>query len=196
MKQYRVVVIEPSELIVEGLRAMLLQSEFEVVAHFADIKSCVEKFTAIAPDVVVAGSQVIGTFKRDVRYLYPELQSVALSLLSTTVCDDECVRWVDSVINVYDDRATIARKLNQAVEQSQTNPYTDSHELSEREQDVLILLAKGLTNKEVAERLYISIHTVNTHRKNISHKTGIKSVAGLTIYAILHNLLDPAEVEL
>ncbi|MBR6759561.1 MAG: response regulator transcription factor [Alistipes sp.] len=196
MKRYRVVVIEPSELIVEGLRAMLLQSEFDVVAHFADIKSCVEKFTAIVPDVVVAGSQVIGTFKRDVRYLYPELQSVALSLLSTTVCDDECVRWVDSVINVYDDRVTIARKLNQAVEQSQTNPYTDSHELSEREQDVLILLAKGLTNKEVAERLYISIHTVNTHRKNISHKTGIKSVAGLTIYAILHNLLDPAEVEL
>lgn len=63
--------------------------------------------------------------------------------------------------------------------------------LSAREQEVLILIAKGFSNKKIAESLYISVHTVISHRKNISEKTGIKSVSGLTVYAILHNLVDP-----
>ena len=50
-------------------------------------------------------------------------------------------------------------------------------------------MAKGLLNKEIADRLHISIHTVITHRKNISQKTGIKTVAGLTVYALLNHLL-------
>jgi DNA-binding CsgD family transcriptional regulator len=88
------------------------------------------------------------------------------------------------------------RKLRAAIEQVQTNPYSDSHDLSERERDVLILVAKGMANKEIADRLNISIHTVMSHRKNITHKTGIKSVAGLTVYALLNNLLDQNDVAL
>ncbi|MBR5720727.1 MAG: helix-turn-helix transcriptional regulator [Bacteroidales bacterium] len=65
---------------------------------------------------------------------------------------------------------------------------SESYELSERETSVLILVAKGLSSKEIAENLNISVHTVNTHRKNITHKTGIKSVAGLAVYAMIHNL--------
>lgn len=61
--------------------------------------------------------------------------------------------------------------------------------LSEREGEVLVLVAKGLSSKEIADKLNISIHTVNTHRKNITGKTGIKSVAALTVYATLHNLI-------
>ena len=57
-----------------------------------------------------------------------------------------------------------------------------------------MLVAKGLANKEIADRLTISVHTVISHRKNISHKTGIKSVAGLTVYALLHNLLGESDV--
>jgi DNA-binding CsgD family transcriptional regulator len=59
-----------------------------------------------------------------------------------------------------------------------------------------VLVAKGLANKEIADKLNISIHTVMSHRKNIAHKTGIKSVAGLTVYALLNNLLDAADVNL
>jgi DNA-binding NarL/FixJ family response regulator len=68
--------------------------------------------------------------------------------------------------------------------------YSDSHELSERERDVLVLVARGLTNKEIASQLVISPHTVISHRKNIVHKTGIRSVAGLTVYAVLNKLID------
>ncbi len=61
----------------------------------------------------------------------------------------------------------------------------EDYQLSEREQDVLELVAKGLSSKEIAERLNIAVNTVNTHRKSITRKTGIKSVAGLAVYAML-----------
>lgn len=106
------------------------------------------------------------------------------------------MRQFDSVINIYDNPQQVAKKLNSAIEQSQTNPYSDSHELSEREREVLILVAQGMANKEIADRLNISVHTVMSHRKNITHKTGVKSVAGLTVYALLNNLLDQNDVVL
>jgi regulator of cell morphogenesis and NO signaling len=57
--------------------------------------------------------------------------------------------------------------------------------LSDREQEVLVLVAQGLSSKEIASRLSITVNTVNTHRKSITRKTGIKSVAGLAVYAML-----------
>ena len=63
------------------------------------------------------------------------------------------------------------------------------YELSEREREVLVEVANGLSNKEIATKLHISVHTAITHRKNIVKKTGIKSVAGLTVYAMLNNLM-------
>ncbi|MBP9998752.1 MAG: helix-turn-helix transcriptional regulator [Bacteroidales bacterium] len=68
-------------------------------------------------------------------------------------------------------------------------------ELSDREKEILKYVAQGLLNKEIADRLNISINTVITHRKNITGKTGIKSVAGLTAYAILNNLVDINSIE-
>ncbi len=62
--------------------------------------------------------------------------------------------------------------------------------LSAREKEILVSVAQGLLNKEIADRHNISINTVITHRKNITRKTGIKTVAGLTVYAILNNLVD------
>ena len=109
---------------------------------------------------------------------------------------DELMRQFDAIINIFDSQMQIVRKLHAAIEQNQTNPYSDSHDLSERERDVLILVAKGLSNKEIADRLNISIHTVMSHRKNITHKTGIKSVAGLTVYALLNNLVDQNDMTL
>ena len=71
----------------------------------------------------------------------------------------------------------------------------EAEELSEREKDVLIQVVKGLSNKEIADVLCISMHTVIAHRKNITRKIGIKTVAGLTAYAILNNLIDINSIE-
>lgn len=87
------------------------------------------------------------------------------------------------------------RKLSQVVDSNPTTPVTPENELTEREKEILISVAKGMINKEIAEQHHISIHTVITHRKNITRKTGIKSVAGLTVFAILNNLIEMQEVE-
>lgn len=68
--------------------------------------------------------------------------------------------------------------------------------LSDREKDVIIALVQGMSNKEIADHLCISINTVITHRRNIARKLQIHSVAGLTIYAIVNNLVDISSVKL
>jgi len=68
-------------------------------------------------------------------------------------------------------------------------PKTE-HELSAREIEVLILITKGLINKEIADKLNISLTTVISHRKNITEKLGIKSVSGLTVYAVMNGYIE------
>ena len=109
--------------------------------------------------------------------------------------DDESARQYDAVLNLYDSPAEIIHKLRTAVSAPKDNASADGSELSSREKDILICVAKGLINKESADLYNISIHTVITHRRNITRKTGIKTVAGLTVYALLNNLIDPSSVE-
>ena len=73
-------------------------------------------------------------------------------------------------------------------------PFPDEHELSAREVEVLRLVVRGLINKEIADRLHISLTTVISHRKNITEKLGIKSVPGLTIYAVMHGYVEADQV--
>lgn len=68
--------------------------------------------------------------------------------------------------------------------------------LGEREKDVIVALVQGMTNKEIADHLCISVNTVITHRRNIARKLQIHSPAGLTIYAIVNNLVDISSVKL
>ena len=72
----------------------------------------------------------------------------------------------------------------------QGEPTVNTHDLSAREIEVLKLITKGLINKEIAEKLNISLTTVISHRKNITEKLGIKSVAGLTIYAVMNGYIE------
>lgn len=197
MKRYRLAIVEQSDVITEGLRVLLRDdNDFEVVFTDKVLRRLAERFGVVEPDIVIVDSRVADALPQHIRSAYPEMQHTSLAAIATTVCDEELMRQFDSVINIFDSQSQIVRKLHAAIEQNQTNPYSDSHDLSERERDVLILVAKGLSNKEIADRLNISIHTVMSHRKNITHKTGIKSVAGLTVYALLNNLVDQNDMTL
>ena len=68
--------------------------------------------------------------------------------------------------------------------------------LTDREKDIVAGVVKGLTNKEIADKLFISVNTVTTHRRNIAKKLNIHSPAGLTIYAIINNLVDIKEIKI
>ena len=110
--------------------------------------------------------------------------------------DSDTLKQYNGTIEANDDTVVITRKFKQAIENSNSNTETvDNYELSERENEILTSVAKGMTNKEIADLHNISIHTVISHRKNITRKTGIKTVSGLTVYALLNNLIDQSDIE-
>ena len=89
----------------------------------------------------------------------------------------------------------VNRKLHVDLEGRDETLQSEGDTLSAREKEILVCVAKGMLNKEIADAESISIHTVITHRKNITRKTGIKTVAGLTVYALLNNLIDINTIE-
>lgn len=91
--------------------------------------------------------------------------------------------------------ALVQSKGRSALRQPTVATKDVAEELSERERDVLVQLVRGLSNKEIADVLHISTHTVISHRKHISHKLNIHSTAGLTIYAIVNHLVDLNSLE-
>ena len=108
---------------------------------------------------------------------------------------EEQLRQYDGVIGLYDSPTSIIRKVRTALEGSSETVRGEGDELSQREKEILVCVAKGMLNKEIADLYNLSIYTVITHRKNITRKTGIKTVAGLTVYALLNNLIDINSVE-
>ena len=102
---------------------------------------------------------------------------------------------VHSSIYLKEKKEKILLKIQGLLDQSglkNKDPY--SAELSPRETTIVRLVSLGLTNRQIAENLFLSAHTVMTHRKNISSKLGIKSVSALTVYAIVNNIITIEEV--
>jgi DNA-binding NarL/FixJ family response regulator len=99
-------------------------------------------------------------------------------------------------ISVKSPKEEIISKL-ESVAQSYTENREEEVEtyLSEREKTILKHVAMGMTNREIAEKLFLSLHTVTTHRKNIGNKLGIKSVSGLTVYAIVNNIISIEDIQ-
>jgi DNA-binding CsgD family transcriptional regulator/iron-sulfur cluster repair protein YtfE (RIC family) len=86
------------------------------------------------------------------------------------------------------------RRMEKKPDSGIVKPVKLTEDLSEREKDIVCAVAKGLSNKEIADSLFLSVHTVITHRRNISRKLAIHSPAGLTVYAILNKLIDIEEL--
>ena len=112
-------------------------------------------------------------------------KGISVIALVSTFIDASVLSKYDDSISVYDDLEVI-----------ESDDDSDSQEaLSQREKEIVVCVVKGMTNKEIAEQLYLSIHTVITHRRNISKKLQIHSAAGLTIYAIVNKLVEIGEVK-
>jgi DNA-binding CsgD family transcriptional regulator len=94
-----------------------------------------------------------------------------------------------------DSQQVILEKFQDFFNENETpsKKAAEQNTLSDRETEVLKEVARGLANKEIADKLYISINTVITHRKNITEKLGVKTVSALTVYALMNNLIAPEE---
>ena len=191
----RVIICEASEMIAIGLAEIIdSMAQFDVVARLDSPEHLSEKITASDANLLIVNPMLLGFQNKDfLVQLGKEHPQITLVALVTSYLDHSMLTPYSGVIEVNDTRAKIIGKMNEFA-QSETTKNTDDVELSKRETDVLIAVAKGMMNKEIADQMNISIHTVISHRKNITRKTGIKSVSGLTVYALLNNLIDEKDL--
>lgn len=193
--KYNVIIIEPSDIIIRGLSSLLNEAgQFRVVNTFSDLSKFQEhnSLKQVA-DIIIINPVFVSYGKRGaIRTLFPELKLVALLY---GYVDRETLIQFDESIEVYDKPSKIIHKLEQvAPNDDMAKSPSDAGDLSDREKDILIAVAKGMINKEIADLYNISIHTVMAHRKNISRKTGIKSVSGFVVYALLNNYIEEHDV--
>lgn len=123
-------------------------------------------------------------------------KKIRLIALVTSFVDATLLSKYDESISIFDDLELLSKKIHGLMNVAEEDEELDSQEaLSQREKEIVVCVVKGMTNKEIAENLFLSIHTVITHRRNISKKLQIHSVAGLTIYAIVNKLVTLNEVK-
>ena len=184
MKRVSIAIVEPSPIIREGVATIVgYNPNLRVVGAVASVADLQVLMRSTEVDVVVADVGVA----RDIEGA-TELQSMPIIGMQSAIVDASMLRRFTAVATIYTPDEELHRMIVEASDMPAEHNFAESHELSERERDVLVLVAKGLTNKEIASELNISPHTVISHRKNIVHKTGIRSVAGLTVYAVLINI--------
>ncbi|MDE6715783.1 MAG: LuxR C-terminal-related transcriptional regulator [Muribaculaceae bacterium] len=108
------------------------------------------------------------------------------------------LKGYDFVIGLRDDIDSLANIFSQIRNNSEDDSSSASsgeNAISTREKEVIVCVVKGMTNKEIADKLFISVHTVVTHRRNLARKLQIHSSAGLTIYAIVNKLVELDEIK-
>ena len=192
----RVIICEASEIITNGLYEIIQgMSGFDVVMRLDSPESLTEKLLVSDANILIINPLLLGFNGQNMvsQWVKENPQLVCIALV-TTYMEESALKNFDGIIGINDSKLKVINKLNQIAQSSDKNEKPDDVELSKREIDVLVAVAKGLMNKEIADQMNISIHTVISHRKNITRKTGIKSVSGLTVYALLNNLIDETEV--
>lgn len=183
-------IVEPSDIIREGLSS-ILEGEFNILAPLRDATDLQLRLPALQPDVLLINPTLLAT---PVRMQLAALQQIRpgmsiVALVYQYVAPD-ALQPFRTVLDIREPQNRVAQILRDSMgNENDGQGESESYELSDREGEVLVLVAQGCSSKEIADRLCISVHTVNTHRKNITRKTGIKTVAGLAVYAMLHNLV-------
>lgn len=193
-KLYRVTIIEPSPIVQTGLQSIIAaMPNFDVVGILLDMNRLSEKIAAQQADLIIINPSIIEFHKRN--SIKSNFEEIPLVALLYNYIDNDILRQFNGVIDIYDEQSKIAATLQQAVAKYAKDELApEGNELSDREKEIVVAVAKGLMNKEIAAEHNISIHTVISHRRNISRKTGIKSASGFVVYALLNNLIEQSDI--
>ena len=193
----KIIIVEPSPIVSAGLASYFDDiKQVSIVSQLDRIDRLEEKLAAYNPDILIINPLLIA-YDTNEHFLKicRDFSNVIPVALVTSYVDASILKQFKDVIEINDSKQKVVTKIfNLFSDNKLTQDKPENIELSNRETDVLVALVKGLTNKEISDKLYISVHTVITHRKNIVRKTGIKSVSGLTVYALLNNLVDESEI--
>jgi DNA-binding NarL/FixJ family response regulator len=185
-----VAIIEKSNIIKEGLTYLL--KAHNVCSQIAKLDSIDDWFFVFKdekPDLIIINPDRLKDMDLDkIRQKIEISDKIPIIGLLYQYFDRDVYNMFSVTIYITDTEDVILNKLRS--KQKKEQDTATGEKLTDREKSVLKLLLKGMSNKEVADKLMISPHTVITHRKNIVEKTGIRSLSGLAIYAILNNITD------
>lgn len=196
MKVNKIIIIEPSPIVTAGLIDFFKDiNQIRIVSTLENIDDISNKIIIHDPDILIINPLVLGYNSNYIKQISQSYPNIIFIALVTSYIDHSILRQYKEVIELSDNKQKVVNKvIGLLSNKDETNNQGESIELSNRERDILIHVAKGMTNKDISEILNISVHTVITHRKNIIRKTGIKSVSGLTVYALLNNLIEESEI--
>lgn len=196
--KYQLAIVETSQLLFEGLFAAFHNADGECHITKVDLLDDFLKFVDEQNpfDMVVINPSLLPNRTKEIKKIRKNQPKLVIVGVATNLVENEIASLYDETFSLYDSIDHIVSKsLKLVKDNSSKKEMPEDESLSEREIEVLVLLIKGLSNKEIAENLNISIHTVITHRKNIAIKTGIRSQSGLTIYAISKKIVSLDDFE-
>ncbi len=194
----RIIIIHPSQIIRQGILTLtrsrmdwgIIEScDSRELAHYRSIRNARIIFIV---DVGLANDELTSALSS-----FGESNSIKILYLTQgenvlyTSPDNDCHLSLNASKNELLSLLDVHFGHNSNLSQKKS---AESMSLTERERDILKLVALGRSNKEMAHLLSISIHTVISHRKNITDKLNIKSISGLTVYAILNRLIDAESI--
>ncbi|HHU58976.1 MAG TPA: response regulator transcription factor [Bacteroidales bacterium] len=187
-----VLLAEQSYLLRKGLIHILRQfpevGEIEILGSQLGIGEVLQHFE---PDLLIVNSAITAASPdKNWESLLPE-DCRLLHIINTGLPQGA----PENQLSIYDSKVALTEKISKTLKAIGANRDQDeSEELTPREKLILQHVALGKTNKEIAADLFISTHTVISHRKNITRKLDIKSVSGLTVYAILNGIINMEDI--
>jgi len=211
MNRVSVLIVDDHNIVRQGLINLLSDEEWiTVIGEASDGREAIQKVIDLAPDIVVidigmpelngieATRQILSKIKckvialtihNNIQYVQEMLKSGASGYLLKDCAVDELIEAIKSVSeNQYYISKTIVEQSLINVTTSSTVPLMDSETLSAREREVLQLIAEGNSTKIIADKLFLSPKTVETHRKNIMEKLQLFTVSELTKYALKNGI--------
>lgn len=187
MDELEIAIIDPNTLTCIGLTQLLKSvAPKAVVRSFTDFGSFIDD----TPDMYTHYFITSQTFILYTAFFHPRSRKVIILVDGTK---GNASHSPARILNVHQTTERMKRDLQCFLEgkKGMTYEIREDNGLTAREIEVLVLVTKGFINKEIAEKLNISLTTVISHRKNITEKLGIKSVSGLTIYAVMNGYVSP-----
>ena len=179
-------------IIKEGIMTVLNSKKFNLKANtFNNIQELNNYSNKSIFDLIIINSNITGNEIKNINNLKSTIPNSKIIGIISNNPNRDFYSLLDNKIFLNDNSSKIVEIVELCLSnENKSNKKSFENKLSERETDVLKLLIQGKTNKEIADELFISIHTVISHRKNIITKLGIKSTAAMAIYAVASNIID------